>query len=150
MLRNWVVQFGHAPGIRAGDERLTPAERGKYIDQIGRFYGWNPPPTMSWVVEITKDLKGKHPGKYIACFMRYVTDDEAEKLLGNRYDNYSHLNPQYEHLSSEALARRNEPGYIKTEDNTSCEIPTEVVDVVNTTEEQSTTTEDIFSLLNIK
>jgi predicted nucleotidyltransferase len=105
---------------------------------------------MSWVVEITKDLKGKHPGKYIACFMRYITDDEAEKLLGNRYDNYSHLNPQYEHLSSEALAQLNEPGYVKTECSTGCEVPEEVVEVVNTTEEQSTTTEDIFSLLNIK
>jgi hypothetical protein len=145
MLRNWVVQFGHAPGIRAGDERLTPAERGKYIDQIGRYFGWNPPPTMSWVVEVTKDLHGKHPGQYIACFMRYVTDDEAEKLLGTRYDEYSHLNPQYEHLAADK---------INTGCNTGCGVvPTtepEVVEVVNTNEESSATTEDIFSLLNIK
>ena len=143
MLRNWVVQFGHAPGIRAGDERLTPAERGKYIDQIGRFYGWNPPPGMSWVVEISKDLNGKHPGRYVACFMRYVTDDEAEKLLGTRFDEYSHLNPQYEHLSSEALAQRNEPGYVKPENGTTCELP--VVEVESTNQKQ-----DILSLLNIK
>jgi predicted nucleotidyltransferase len=94
---------------------------------------------MSWVVEITKDLNGKHPGKYIACFMRYVTDDEAEKLLGNRYDHYSHLNSQYEHLAAEVVAQQSGCG-------TSCG----VTDVVNITEEQSATTEDIFSLLNIK
>jgi hypothetical protein len=141
MLRNWVVQFGHAPGIRAGDERLTPDERGKYIDQIGRFYGWNPPPTMSWVVEITKDLHGKHPGKYIACFMRYVTDAEADKLLGTRYDEYSHLNAQYEHLAADNVGAgcSIEPA-----------VEPEVVEVVNTSEESSATTEDIFSLLNIK
>lgn len=143
MLRNWVVQFGHAPGIRAGDERLTPAERGKYIDQIGRFYGWNPPPGMSWVVEITKDLKGKHPGKYVACFIGYITDDEAEKLLGKGFDEYSHLNPKFEHLSSEALAQRGEPGYVKKEDFTTSEAP--VVEVESDNQKQ-----DILSLLNIK
>jgi hypothetical protein len=138
MLRNWVVQFGHAPGIRAGDERLTPAERGKYIDQIGRFYGWNPPPTMSWVVEVTKDLNGKHPGKYVVCFMRYATDDEANKLLGSSYDEYSHLNAQYEHLAADKV-------------NAGCNIELTVEpEVVNTNEVSSATTEDIFSLLNIK
>lgn len=89
MLRNWVVQFGHAPGVRAGDEQVSPEDRGKYIAQIGHYYGWQPPPGMSWIVEITKDLHGKHPGRYIACFMRYVTDSEAEKLLGTNYDNYT-------------------------------------------------------------
>jgi hypothetical protein len=138
MLRNWVVQFGHAPGIRAGDERLTPAERGKYIDQIGRFYGWNPPPTLSWVVEVTKDLNGKHPGKYVVCFMRYATDDEANKLLGSSYDEYSHLNAQYEHLAADKV-------------NAGCNIELTVEpEVVNTNEVSSATTEDIFSLLNIK
>ena len=88
MLRNWVVQFGHAPGDRAGDERVSPEDRGKYISQVGYYFGWQPPPGMSWIVEVTKDLHGKHPGRYIACFMRYMTDGEAEKMLGNNYEKY--------------------------------------------------------------
>lgn len=141
MLRNWVVQFGHAPGIRAGDERISPADRGKYIAQIGNYYGWNPPPGMSWIVEITKDLNGKHPGRYIACFMRYVMDSEAEKLLGTNYDDYSHLNPQYEHLAADVVAQQ-------MGCDTSCTTTTEtqeVVEVENTNQKQ-----DILNLLNIK
>jgi hypothetical protein len=88
MLRNWVTQFGYAPGDRAGDERIPNEERAKYVGQIGNFFGWNPPPGMSWMVEVTKDLKGKHPGKYVVCFFRYATDAEAEKLLGTNYEKY--------------------------------------------------------------
>lgn len=88
MLRNWVTQFGYAAGDRAGDERIPNEERAKFIGQIGNFLGWNPPPGMSWMVEVTKDLKGRHPGKYVMCFFRYATDAEAERLLGTNYENY--------------------------------------------------------------
>ena len=87
MLRNWVTQFGYAPGDQAGDERIPNEDRAKFISQIGNFFGWNPPPGMSWMVEVTKDLKGKHPGKYVMCFFRYATDAEAEKMLGTNYEN---------------------------------------------------------------
>jgi hypothetical protein len=86
MLRNWVTQFGYAAGRWAGDEQVSPDDRGKFIGQVGSYFGWNPPPGMSWVVEVTKDRNGKHPGKYIVCFMRYTTDDEAERLLGKNYE----------------------------------------------------------------
>jgi hypothetical protein len=89
MLRNWVTQFGYAPGDQAGDERIPNEDRAKFISQIGNFFGWNPPPGMSWMVEVTKDLKGKHPGKYVMCFFRYATDAEAEKMLGTNYEKYN-------------------------------------------------------------
>lgn len=81
MLRNWVTQFGFDAGNFAGDERISPADRGKFIDQIGAYFGWNPPPQYNWSVEVAKDDKGE----YVMVFMRYATHDEAQKLLGEEY-----------------------------------------------------------------
>lgn len=82
MLRNWVTQFGFDAGNRAGDERISDSDRGKFIGQIGAYFGWNPPPTYNWVVEVTKD----DAGEYIMVFMRYATPDEAERMLGTNYE----------------------------------------------------------------
>lgn len=83
MLRNWITQFGYTAGRWAGDEPLTFEERSKFISQIGNFLGWNPPPATTWSVEVTKNSEGK----YVFAFMRYATEDEAKKLLGNNYEN---------------------------------------------------------------
>lgn len=82
MLRNWVTQFGFDAGDRAGDERISEADRGKFIGQIGAYFGWNPPPNYNWVVEVTKD----NDDQYIMVFMRYATPDEAERMLGTNYE----------------------------------------------------------------
>lgn len=82
MLRNWVTQFGFDAGDRAGDERISSKDRGKFIDQIGAYFGWTPPPGLNWTVEVTKDANGK----YVMVFLRYATEDEAEKLLGTNYE----------------------------------------------------------------
>jgi len=82
MLRNWVTQFGFDVGNFAGDERISPADRGKFIDQIGAYFGWNPPPQYNWTVEVAKD----HQGEYVMIFMRYATPDEAKKMLGNDFE----------------------------------------------------------------
>jgi len=82
MLRNWVTQFGFDAGNRAGDERISDSDRGKFIGQIGAYFGWNPPPNYNWVVEVTKD----DAGEYIMVFMRYATPDEAERMLGTNYE----------------------------------------------------------------
>ena len=78
MLRNWVTQFGYASGRWAGDEGVSEEDRRKFIGQIGNYFGWNPPTMMNWMVEVAKDDNGK----YVMVFMRYATDDEAEKMLG--------------------------------------------------------------------
>jgi len=82
MLRNWVTQFGFDAGDRAGDERISDSDRGKFIGQIGAYFGWNPPPNYNWVVEVTKD----NEDQYIMVFMRYATPDEAERMLGTNYE----------------------------------------------------------------
>lgn len=82
MVRNWVTQFGFDAGTRAGDERISPADRGKFIDQIGTYFGWTPPPTMNWAVEVTKD----DADQYIMVFLRYATDAETERMLGTNYE----------------------------------------------------------------
>lgn len=82
MLRNWVTQFGFDAGNFAGDERISSADRGKFIDQIGAYFGWNPPPHYNWSVEVAKDDKGE----YVMVFMRYATPDEAKKMLGNDFE----------------------------------------------------------------
>ena len=82
MLRNWITQLGYTAGRWAGDEPLSKKEREKFIRQIGNYFGWNPPSDMSWVVEVTKD----NDGKYIVAFMRYTTDEEAERMLGKNYE----------------------------------------------------------------
>ena len=96
MLRNWITQFGYTAGRWAGDEPVTDEERIKFINQIGHYFGWIPPKDMSWVVEVTKDKQGK----YIVAFMRYTTDEEAEKMLGKNYEkpvNISHANITPQH-----------------------------------------------------
>ncbi len=91
MLRNWVTQFGFDAGERAGDEKISNADRGKFIDQVGRYFGWNPPPQMNWAVEVAKvePTEGESPSEgepqYVIAFMRYVTKDEADKMLGTNY-----------------------------------------------------------------
>lgn len=93
MLRNWVTQFGFDAGDRAGAEKVSDADRGKFIDQIGAYFGWNPPPHMNWTVEVAKveTAEGERPSeeepKYVIAFMRYVTKDEADKMLGTNYAN---------------------------------------------------------------
>jgi len=82
MLRNWVTQFGFDAGNRAGDERISEADRGKFIGQIGAYFGWNPPPNYNWAVEVTKD----DAGEYVMVFLRYATPDEAERMLGKNYE----------------------------------------------------------------
>lgn len=82
MLRNWVTQFGFDAGDRAGDERISTEDRGKFIGQIGAYFGWNPPPNYNWVVEVTKD----NEDQYIMVFMRYATPSEAERMLGTNYE----------------------------------------------------------------
>jgi len=82
MLRNWVTQFGFDAGDRAGDERISDSDRGKFIGQIGAYFGWNPPPTYNWAVEVTKD----EAGEYIMVFLRYATPDEVERVLGKNYE----------------------------------------------------------------
>jgi hypothetical protein len=82
MLRNWVTQFGFDAGNYAGDERISEADRGKFIGQIGAYFGWTPPPQYNWSVEVTKDNKGE----YVMVFMRYATPDEAKKMLGNDFE----------------------------------------------------------------
>lgn len=91
MLRNWVTQFGFDAGDRAGAEQVSDKDRGKFIDQIGAYFGWNPPPHMNWTVEVAKveTAEGESPSeeepKYVIAFMRYVTKDEADKMLGTNY-----------------------------------------------------------------
>lgn len=84
MLRNWVTQFGYASGRWAGDEGVSEEDRRKFIGQIGNYFGWNPPTMMNWMVEVAKD----NEGKYVMVFMRYATDDEAEKMLGKNYEKF--------------------------------------------------------------
>lgn len=91
MLRNWVTQFGFDAGDRAGAEQVSDKDRGKFIGQVGTFFGWNPPPRMNWTVEVAKveTAEGESPSeeepKYVIAFMRYVTKDEADKMLGTNY-----------------------------------------------------------------
>lgn len=82
MLRNWVTQFGYASGRWAGDEGIPDEDRRKFIGQIGNYFGWNPPTMMNWMVEVAKD----NSGKYVMVFMRYATDEEAERMLGKNYE----------------------------------------------------------------
>lgn len=84
MLRNWVTQFGFSPGTRAGDERISNEDRGKFINQVGAYLGWNPPHNVNWSVEVTREENGE----YIFSFNRYATKDEVEKLLGTNYKKY--------------------------------------------------------------
>jgi|688.fasta_scaffold608153_2 hypothetical protein len=86
MLRNWVTQFGFDGGDRAGDERILESDRAKFIDQVGSYLGWNPPPRMAWVVEPVK--LDDDEDEYILCFYRYATEGEKEKLLGKNYEKY--------------------------------------------------------------
>lgn len=81
MVRNWVTQFGFDAGSCAGDERIPEEERAKFIDQIGAYFGWNPPPGYNWVVEVTKDKNDR----YVMVFMRYATPTESSQLLGENY-----------------------------------------------------------------
>jgi hypothetical protein len=85
MLRNWVTQFGFDAGERAGDERISESDRGKFINQVGFYFGWNPPPGMNWTVEVIKDSDSEEE-KYIVVFMRYATKDEVKKMLGKNYE----------------------------------------------------------------
>jgi len=85
MLRNWVTQFGFDAGPRAGAEKISESDRGKFIDQIGAYFGWNPPPRYNWAVEVAKD----DDGKYVVAFMRYVTPDEEARLLGTNFEKKS-------------------------------------------------------------
>ena len=68
-------------------------DRGKFINQIGAYFGWNPPTHMNWTVEVAKvePAEGESPSegepKYVIAFMRYVTKDEADKMLGTNYAN---------------------------------------------------------------
>ncbi len=86
MLRNWVTQFGFQAGDRAGDERISETDRAKFIDQVGSYFGWNPPPKMNWTVEVVKDEDSEQE-RFIIVFMRYVTPDEQAKVLGKNYEN---------------------------------------------------------------
>lgn len=81
LLRNWVTQFGYEPGRCAGDERIPEAARAKFIDQIGAYLGWTPPPNMNWTIEV--DLDTGH-----VAFFRHLTDEEKERLLGYRYQRF--------------------------------------------------------------
>lgn len=83
MLRNWVTQFGYDAGSRAGDEQIPELDRAKFIDQIGTYLGWNPPPGLNWIVEVTKD----DAGEYVFAFYRYATVTEASRMLGTGYEN---------------------------------------------------------------
>lgn len=83
MLRNWVTQFGYDAGSRAGDEQIPEVDRAKFIDQIGTYLGWNPPPGQNWIVEVTKD----DAGEYVFAFYRYATITEATRMLGTGYEN---------------------------------------------------------------
>lgn len=87
MLRNWVTQFGFHAGDRAGDERISESDRAKFIDQVGAYFGWNPPPGMNWTVEVVKDSDPDNP-QYIVAFMRYATKDEVAKMLGKNYEKH--------------------------------------------------------------
>jgi hypothetical protein len=77
MLRNWVSRFGFDPGKRAGGEQISEPDRAKFIDQVGRYLGWNPPPRVSWTVEV--DAAG------VVQFSRRLTAEEKELLLGDGY-----------------------------------------------------------------
>jgi len=83
MLRNWATQFGYGAGSRAGDEQISELDRAKFIDQIGTYLGWNPPPGENWVVEVTKD----DAGKYVFALYRHATETEAARMLGTGYEN---------------------------------------------------------------
>lgn len=82
MLRNWVTQFGLDAGDKAGNEKVSDADRNKFIGQVGTYLGWNPPVQMNWSVEIIKE----DADNYIAVFARYLTADEIERLLRTNYN----------------------------------------------------------------
>lgn len=87
MLRNWITQFGYTAGRWAGDEGVSENDRAKFVDQIGNYFGWNPPPHMNWMVEVAQEKDGK----YVLAFIRYATEDEAEKLLGKNYEKANNI-----------------------------------------------------------
>lgn len=81
VLRNWVAPLGYDPGHCAGTECLPGTDRQKFIDQIGHYLGWNPPPHMNWTVQFDMET-----GRM--AFFRDMTEEEKERLLSYGYKQY--------------------------------------------------------------